>query len=356
MKSLHLIGSAEMGGAERWFARFLHAMVREGENVHALVRKGSHLAQHHLSGILHTELGFRTVWDPLSKWEIRREIDRFDAPIVQTYMGRATRLTHLPLTGKRVHISRLGGYYKLTPFLHAHAWIGNTKGLCDWMVQGGLPASRVFHITNFADPVRPSAPEQLQALRQQLHLGAQDWLMVTAGRLIDVKGHRYLLDALAKLPAELGGRRLRLVVLGDGPLMPALTHQARQLGIEDRVHWAGWQHDPSPWFDLADMVVFPSRDPETLGNVILEAWSHGKPLVTTAFRGARELTRHQQDAWVVPCDDGAALADGLRAVIPDVALQIEMVRQGHRRIETEFSIPAVIGAYRELYRRLLSER
>jgi glycosyltransferase involved in cell wall biosynthesis len=356
MKSLHLIGSAEMGGAERWFARFLQAMVREGEDVQAFVRRGSDLATHHMAGIPHTELGFRTVWDPLSKWEIARSIARSKAPIVQTYMGRATRLTHLPAKGPQVHVSRLGGYYKLDPFVHAHAWIGNTKGLCDWMIQGGLPADRVFHITNFADPVKPVSPDKLAALRTELAVQPEDWLMVTAGRLIDVKGQRYLLDALARLPAELAGKRLRLIVLGDGPLMGELSAQARQLGIADRVHWAGWQHDPAPWFHLADMVVFPSRDPETLGNVILEAWSHGKPLVATAFRGARELTRHQQDAWVVPCDDGAALAEGLRAVIPDTALQAAMVQQGLRRIETEFSIPAVIAAYRALYARLLGER
>lgn len=356
MKSLHLIGSSEMGGAERWFTRFLHAMIREGEDVHAVVRRDSDLARHHLDRIPHTQLGFRTVWDPLSKWEVARHIRHSDAPIVQTYMGRATRLTHLPPHGKKVHIARLGGYYKLDPFVHAHAWIGNTKGLCDWMIQGGLPADRVYHITNFADPVKPSDPAKLQALRETLSVQADDLLMITAGRLIDVKGHRYLLDALSRLPADLSGRRLRLIVLGDGPLMTPLAEQARQLGIADRVSWAGWQHDPSPWFELAHLVVFPSRDPETLGNVILEAWSHGKPLVATAFRGARELTRHQQDAWVVPCDDDAALAEGLKTVICDTALQADMVQQGLERIEQEFSIPAVIGAYRDLYSQLAGER
>lgn len=356
MKSLHLIGSAEMGGAERWFKRFLEAMVRAGEDVHAVVRRDSDLARHHLGGIAHSELGFRTVWDPLSKWEVARLVARSDAPIVQTYMGRATRLLHLPPKGRQVHVSRLGGYYKLDPFVHAHAWIGNTKGLCDWMIAGGLPAERVHHVTNFADPVKPCSSEALAALRTELAVQDEDLLIVTAGRLIDVKGQRYLLDAFARLPERLAGRRLRLVVLGDGPLAEPLQAQARQLGVAARVHWAGWQQDPTPWFHLADLIAFPSRDPETLGNVILEAWSYGKPLVATAFRGARELTRHGEDAWVVPCDDGAALAEGLRTVVPDAQLQASMVRQGLQRIEHEFSEAAVIGAYRELYARLLRER
>jgi len=356
MKSLHILGSKQMGGAERWFARFLPAMIRHGETVEAVVRRDSEIARHHLEGVPTRCLGFRTVWDPLSRYEVKRLIRSSDAPIVQTYMGRATRLTHLPRGGGKVHVSRLGGYYKLDPFVHAHAWVGNTVGLCDWMIRGGLPAGRVFHITNFADPARAVPEATLAALRAQIDLASGDWLMVTAGRLIDVKGHRYLVDALARLPAELGGRRLRLAVLGDGDLRATLEAQARQAGVADRILWAGWQHDPAPWFHIADMVVFPSRDPETLGNVILEAWAYGKPLVCTAFRGAREITRHGEDAWVVPCDDGPALAEGMRTLIEAPALQAAFVDRGLDRIAQDFSEQAVIGQYRALYENLLDNR
>ena len=104
------------------------------------------------------------------------------------------------------------------------------------------------------------------------------------------------------------------------------------------------------------MVVFPSRDAETLGNVILEAWAYGKPLVATAFRGAREITRPGEDAWVVPCDDGAALAAGIEQVVRDPALQARMVAAGLARIEHDFSEAAVIAQYRALYARLLDNR
>lgn len=356
MKSLHLIGSAHMGGAERWFVRFLAAMLRQGEDVEAGVRRGSELARLHLGGIVHHALPFRTVWDPWSRHAVSRLIATSAAPIVQTYMGRATRLTRLARGRGVVHLSRLGGYYRLDPFRHAHAWIGNTRGLCDWMVKGGLPAARVFHITNFADAAKPVAAAELAALRARIDARAEDLLLVTAGRLIDVKGHRFLLDALARLPAGIDGRRLRLVVLGDGELATALAAQARQAGIADRVLWAGWQHDPAPWFHLADLVVFPSRDAETLGNVILEAWAYEKPLLATAFRGAREITRHGEDAWVVPCDDGAALAAGLEHLLRNPQLQADMVRRGRARIEHEFSEAAVIGQYRALYAQLLDNR
>lgn len=356
MKSLHIIGSKEMGGAERWFLRFLAALQRHGNEIETVVRSGSDLARYHLENLPHRELPMRTTWDPLSRLEVSRLIAASDAPIVQTYMGRATRLTHLRPGRGKVHVSRLGGYYKLAPFRHAHAWIGNTKGLCDWMIQGGLPADRVFHLTNFADPAKVVPQTELDALRRHIDHRAEDWLMLTAGRLIDVKGHRFLVDAMSRLPAAINGRRPRLIVLGDGSLRHALKNQARQAGVADRILWVGWQQDPNPWFHIADMVVYPSRNAETLGNVIFEAWAYGKPLVATAFLGAREIARHGEDAWVVPCDDGAALAAGMDYVIRHPDLQRDLVRQGFARLEREFSETTVIGQYHELYAHLLDKR
>ncbi len=352
--SLHIIGSREMGGAERWFVRFLRAMQGRGEPVSALVRSGGDLASHHLARIPSAELPMRTVWDPVSRWQVSHHARASHAPIVQTYMGRASRLTHLKPGRGQVHIARLGGYYALHPFRHAHAWIGNTKGLCDWMIQGGLPADRVFHITNFADPPKAVAPATLAALRRQIDAQPDDWLMVHPGRFVPVKGHANLLAAFAALPAEIGGRRLRLVLLGDGPLRAELENQAKESGIGDRIVWAGWQQDPAPWLALANMIVFPSRDEETLGNVILEAWAYGKPLVCTAFRGAREIAEAGRDAWVVPCGDAPALAEGLRVVTADATLQGSMVAAGHRKVVDRFGEAAIIGQYRDLYAQLAS--
>jgi glycosyltransferase involved in cell wall biosynthesis len=97
------------------------------------------------------------------------------------------------------------------------------------------------------------------------------------------------------------------------------------------------------------VVVFPSRDGETFGNVILEAWSYGKPLVATAFRGAREIARHGEDSWVVPCDDPDALARGIQQVLSDPGLQQDMVSAGSRRLQQEFSEAVIIDQYRDLY-------
>ena len=351
--SLHVIGSKSMGGAERWFVRFLRAMRTHGEAVQALVRSGSDLERVDLGDIPTRNSPMRTVWDPWSRHHLTRMVRQSGAPVVQSYMGRATRLLDLPMVRGQIHIARLGGYYKIDPFRKAHAWIGNTKGLCDWLVRQGLPAKRIYHIYNFAEQPETVGIEEVERQRREIQAGPDEALLLAPGRLIDVKGHRFLVDALARLPAEIAGRRPRLLILGDGPLLPELQEQARQAGVEGRISWLGWQDDPAPWYAVADMVVFPSRDPETLGNVILEAWSFGKPLVTTAFRGAREIAHHGEDAWVVPCDDGKALAAGIAEVLADARLGTALARAGRERVASEFNQATIIDQYLALYRRLV---
>ena len=353
--SLQIIGSKALGGAERWFARFARALGEAGARAELAIRAGSDLEALDLGPLPRHPLPLRTVWDPWSRSAVSRLIARVQPDIVQTYMGRATRLTRLRAgPSAPVHVARLGGYYALHPYRHAQAWIGNTQGLCDWLVRHGLPAARVHHIYNFVEPARPVTQERLMALRAELGLPEEAWVLVSAGRFVPVKGLTYLIAALARLPASLAGRPIRLVLLGEGPLGPALRHQAEGLGIGDRIHWAGWRTEPGPYFQLADLVVFPSLEEETLGNVILEAWTWSKPLVTSLFRGAREIAHHGEDAWCLPCGDAQALAAGIELVLRDDRLRQDLASAGQARVQAEFAQGPILARYLELYRQLAS--
>ena len=106
---MHIMGSKTLGGAERFYLRLVESLHLRGERVAAVLRRGSEVVGQVPNGITVVESPMRTVWDPFSKRAITRSIDALAPQIVQTYMGRATRLTRLEKSNV-LHVARLGGF------------------------------------------------------------------------------------------------------------------------------------------------------------------------------------------------------------------------------------------------------
>jgi glycosyltransferase involved in cell wall biosynthesis len=277
--------------------------------------------------------------------------------VVQTYMGRATRLTRVPKESPAVHVARLGGFYKIDGYYrHADAWVGNTKAICDFLVKSGMPANRVHYIGNFVpEPVRVST-EGKANLRRQHGVSDDAWIIFSLGRLIPKKGFADLLDAFANLPQEISGRPLVLLVAGDGPLTDDLRSQAAALGIESRVKLLGWQDPPDAFYGLADVFVCPSRH-EPLGNVILEAWNHSVPVVSTRSDGAMELIEDGVTGLLCDCKDAAGMAAAIRQMLE--ASEDDrgaMARAGNARLHECYGQTTIVDAYLTLYRTLLARK
>jgi len=358
LESFHIIGSRQFGGADQFYVRLVQGLNETGHHALGITRAGSPIAQALTEQQLpQRHLPLANKWDFITPRRLQRWVRSEQPAIVQTYMGRATRLTRLPASGPTVHIARLGGYYKIRGYYeHAHAWIGNTKGLCDYLVREGLPASRIFQIGNFvADPA--VIPEtELAALRPQLDLPEDALVLMTLGRFIDIKGFDDLLKAFAKLPQEARGRPLHLVIVGDGPLKDSLHALCQQLGLDGRVHWPGWQNQPAPYFALAEVFLCPSRR-ETLGNVILEAWSYKKPVVSTRSAGALELIEDGVTGILYPIQDPAALAGAIQELLTLSDLDWQaMGAAGEQVLAKQHRRAAVIDAYLSLYRELAAQR
>jgi glycosyltransferase involved in cell wall biosynthesis len=351
--SMHIIGSRQMGGAEQFYMRFVRALDQRGLAVVAVNRPGCPINKAMNESVPQQTVPMRNGWDLFSVLKIRRLIRNTGPLIVQTYMGRATRLTRLPRGSAAIHVARLGGYYKIKGYYqHAHAWVANTRGICDYLVREGLAADRVYHIGNFVELPSPPAETALQARRQSLQIPADAVVLFSLGRFVDYKGFDDLLSAFARVPRDIHGRPVILVIAGDGPLRKQLHHMARQLALAPRLRWVGWQNDPGPYYDLADVFVCPSRE-EPLGNVILEAWAHRLPVITTRTPGPLELIAEEESGLLVEIRDPAALAAGISALVKaGPAAWRSLAEKGLTSLKQHHTEEAVLKDYLALYAEL----
>ncbi len=350
-RSLHVIGGKGSGGAERFAVRLINALARRGEPVAAVTVAGGEIAGMIDPAVRQYHAPMLGSWDRWSRWKIHRAIRDFHPDVVQTYMGRATRIARLPRGRLPVHLARLGGFYNLKGYRHAHAWIGNTRGIRDYLVENGLPESRVFYLGNFADAPDRIPVGQLDTLRMQHGLSGSR-IVLGLGRLHPNKGWADLLRAFAQLPASVESVPPQLVMVGDGPLRTELMQLATSLGIAERVHWAGWQADPAPWYQLADVFVCASVH-EPLGNVILEAWANRTLVVSTRAQGPLELMRDGENGLLAPLGDPAGLADVLlHALNLSPEARTAMIDAGTREIDRHYTEAAIVDAYVALYTRL----
>lgn len=161
--------------------------------------------------------------------------------------------------------------------------------------------------------------------------------IITVGRLAYQKDHVTLLRAFA-----LALRRVqaRLVLVGQGPLHGELVTLAEELGISDKVLFAGWQENPFAWMANADLFVLSSRF-EGFGNVVIEAMACGLPVVSTDCpSGPNEILANGDAGILVPVGDVHALADAICLVLENSELREQLADKSKRRAP-EFDISMI---------------
>lgn len=155
--------------------------------------------------------------------------------------------------------------------------------------------------------------------------------ILAVGRLVPKKGFQYLIRAVAQLEGE--HSRCKLAILGDGPELEPLQTLAKQLGIQDRIVFAGWQsHDAvmkllgsSPIL-AAPSIVAGDGDRDGTPNVILEAFARGAAVVASSLSGIREAVEHNKTGLLVEPGDVPALAGAIAALLASGELRTRLCR------------------------------
>ena len=198
-----------------------------------------------------------------------------------------------------------------------------------------------------------AALEPAAAAPHRAPAGSSAFRLLFVGRLVERKGLKHLLDALATMRSR---RPVRLEVVGDGPLRPALEARVAELGLEQVVRFRGFlpETELSAAFAEADAFVLPAvedakGDVEGLGVVLIEALMHGVPVIASESGGIVDIVRHERTGLLVKPGDAGALADAIDRLASDGALRDRLARDGREHARTTFSWDAIIDRLVDLY-------
>lgn len=247
----------------------------------------------------------------------------------------ATRFwrTAPPLVRVR-HISAPVGRNFVTRWLYGHAaaHVVTTGERLRRQLIGDLDLaeSHVTSVPTGIDLVR-YAPRDRGAARRRLGLTEGGLVIGIIATLRSWKGHRYLLDAFARLT----DKQVRLFVVGDGPGFANLKAQAEALGISARVTMPGNQADVAPWLAALDIFVLPSYANEGVPQAIMQAQASGLPVISTPVGSIPEIIEDGMTGLLVPPRDTKALEAALHTLLSEEALRQRLgaaaLAQAHQR-------------------------
>jgi rhamnosyl/mannosyltransferase len=197
----------------------------------------------------------------------------------------------------------------------------------------------------------PALEEQAAAIRARFR-GRR--LVLGVGRLIYYKGFEHVIRAMRDVDAE-------LLLVGSGPLRPALETTARECGVAERVHFIGEVHNQAlaPYYFASDVYALPSvARSEAFAIVQLEAMACGLPVLNTSIprSGVSFVSRDGESGLTVPPEDAAAFARGLKTILGDEALAKRFGAAGRARVQREFSKEVMTERMLALYAETQAKR
>jgi glycosyltransferase involved in cell wall biosynthesis len=349
------------GGSVQLFL-LARSLVKAGAHVEALFnfKAGTTLAEANLNRL--TDLGVPVRFLRFSRWYSPAQIARlrgivragkFD--VVHTHKGSDLSMALLALPGLGVPalLNTRGVNFRLgaNRYKYRSARLDRiivvSRDSKNVMVDCGVPAEKIQVIYGGVDTdlFRP-LPAERDAARAELDLPGDATVSVVAANLVRQKGHGDYLQAVARLRQSHAG--LWHVFAGGGD-QAELRVVAAELGVADRVVFAGFRPDMQRVYAAADFSVMPSFAGEGVSGVLREALACGKAVVTTDVGGNAELVIDGEFGLVVPRHDPPALAAAMARLCDEPGLAARLAEAGQRLVVENHSADARARRIFDLY-------
>lgn len=216
------------------------------------------------------------------------------------------------------------------------------------LLSAGVARERIVRVASGIDPTRHASRDP-SLLAREFGIGDDVLVVGAVGHFAWHKGFETLVDAAPRLLARFP--RLRVFLLGDGELRPALESRVRAKGdaVAAAFLFPGFRDDVASFVARADVIAAPSLL-EGLNTSILDALWLERPVVASNVGGIPDAVVHGETGLLVEPGDPAALAAAVQQVLEAPALAARLGAGGRRRVEERFTVDAMVEATLRVYR------
>lgn len=362
LRVLQIIPSLDQAGAEKQLVYLAQGLKQAGVDVHiaVLTRSGPLAEPLRAAGIPVQLIGKRWKVDPAALLRLERFIRQLAPDVVHTWLfaanayGRAAALRagvrHVIAGERCVDLWKTWAHLAIDRALakRTEALVTNSSGVVEFYAARKLPRDKFVVIPNgIAVPPVPD-PAIRAAVRSELGLPADAWLIGAVGRLWPQKRYKDLIWAADLL--KVVRHDVHLLIAGDGPERERLEHFRDKVQIRDRVHFLGQRPDVPRLLAALDCFWLASGY-EGQSNALMEAMAVGLPVVVTEIPGNQDLVESGVSGYLVPVGDRAAFARWTLTLLEDPPLAARLGTAARLRMEEQFSIEQMVARHVALYRR-----
>ncbi len=322
-KLLHIVDCMGVGGLERQVHQiFLRLHNKYDMTLWCLYEDGYFADEIRRFGVDVRLLPQRNWYNPLNLLWMAQQMRMMKAQIIHSHGYNTSLLSRIAssIAGMPIHVTHL----------HSSHWSRDERGkrnilidkvlslrtakivacsnaVRNYTINEGIAPYRITTIYDSVNLEPFKVNTNVVAKRKEFGFKPSDFIVGTVARLVRVKGHEYLLQAIPKVIMKCPNAKL--LIVGDGPRRSDLEKHAKQLEIDSHVVFTGTRMDVPEILAIIDLFVLPSSIREGLSLAIAEAMAAGKPAIGTRIGGIPEIIRDGVTGFILPPKDPNALAE-----------------------------------------------
>jgi glycosyltransferase involved in cell wall biosynthesis len=347
VKILYVDLEAEWRGGQSQALEALRGLRRHGHDATLLAVNGGALAgRARDAGVSVDEVeGSRKRWHAAAV--LRRIL--CDAPpdvlyaneshaLTAAWLARAHRRTAL-VAARRLAYPIQQNPISLARFRAAHRILAISDFVARSVAASGLPAERVLVVREGIEIPAPITAERRSAARRVWNLADDEFAVGCVGYLLPEKGQEFLVCALPAICAAVP--RARLLLAGDGPLRGTLKSLAAELGVRERIVFAGFVERIDDAYAALDAFVFPSLA-EPSGTSLLAAMAYGLPVAAVARGGVPEYVADNVNGLLIPEPVPDEIASAVIRLSSGADLRTRLAARARADIAARYAIDVMI--------------